>query len=179
MTAPRALQLGLRRTGLGVKSTFNGFKSRIAQRRVASTQTTSESAAADNILVKQRLARPVSPHLGIYQANIAMYGSAFNRITGSILSGAFYIFGFAYLAAPTIGWHIETPSMVAAVGSWPIWAKIATKFSVAFPFLFHSLNGVRHLVWDTGRGFATKTTARSGWVVVAASVVGSAILTSV
>ena len=54
--------------------------------------------------------------------------------------------------------------------------KFAVKFGVALPFVFHSLNGCRHLVWDTGREFGNKSVQRTGWAVVGGTVVGSAVL---
>ena len=41
---------------------------------------------------------------------------------------------------------------------------------MALPFTFHSFNGIRHLVWDVGVGFANKTVMRTGWAVVGLSV---------
>ncbi|MCJ1238790.1 hypothetical protein MMC14_006781 [Varicellaria rhodocarpa] len=129
-----------------------------------------------SILVKQRLNRPVSPHLSIYQPQITWYASIMNRITGSILSGGFYIFGAAYVVAPLFGWHIESASMAAAFGSLPVAAKVALKFGVALPFTFHSWNGIRHLVWDMGREFSNKQVQRGGWTVVGLTVVSSGVL---
>lgn len=101
----------------------------------------------------------------------------FHRITGSVLSGGFYIFGFAYLIAPAAGWHLETPSLVAAVAGWPVIAKVTAKFAIAFPFVFHCLNGLRHLSWDLTIGISNKAVARSGWLVVGLSALGSLALT--
>lgn len=53
---------------------------------------------------------------------------------------------------------------------------MAVKFGVSLPFTFHSLNGVRHLVWDTGRELSNKAVQRTGWFVVGATVVGSGVL---
>lgn len=128
-----------------------------------------EKNEAQEILVKQRRLRPVSPHLSIYRPQITWIGSSLNRITGIMLSGGLYLFGFAYLAAPSMGWHLETPSMVAAVASWPVIAKIAAKATVAFPFFYHSLNGIRHLTWDLGMGLTNPAVIKSGWAVIAAS----------
>ena len=52
------------------------------------------------------------------------------------------------------------------------------KFGIALPFTFHCFNGVRHLVWDTGRGLMNKQVNRSGWAVVGASSVAAALLAS-
>ena len=63
-----------------------------------------------------------------------------------------YVFGAAYLVSPLFGWHLDVVSMAAAFGSLPIAAKVGIKTAIAFPFAYHSLNGLRHLAWDTGVG---------------------------
>lgn len=56
--------------------------------------------------------------------------------------------------------------MIAAVAAWPLWAKASAKFAVALPFFFHSVNGLRHLMWDTGAGMKNITVMRTGWAAV-------------
>ena len=90
-----------------------------------------------------------------------------------MLSGPFYLFGLAYLAAPALGWHLESASIAAAFASWPLIAKIGVKSFFAFPFTFHSLNSLRHLVWDTGSQFSIKQVIVSGWTVVGLSLVSA------
>jgi succinate dehydrogenase (ubiquinone) cytochrome b560 subunit len=55
-------------------------------------------------------------------------------------------------------------------------AKVVTKFAVAWPFTFHSLNGVRHLTWDMGKAFSNKTIIRTGWAVVGFSAASALAL---
>ncbi|KAF2468013.1 cytochrome b560 subunit of succinate dehydrogenase [Lindgomyces ingoldianus] len=174
MASQRVFQLGLRRAAVPSFSKVQPA-GRMVQRRLAATQHFGESEG-QQILAKQRLRRPVSPHLTIYRPQITWYASSLNRITGVALSGTLYLFGIAYLAAPTLGWHLETPSLVAAVASWPVFVKVGAKLAVSFPFIFHSLNGVRHLVWDVGLGFKNVTVTQTGWAVVGLSVVGSLYL---
>jgi len=131
---------------------------------------------ADAILVKQRLNRPVSPHLTIYRPQITWYGSAFNRITGCILSGGIYIFGSAYLIAPMVGWNLSSVSLAASFAAWPIAAKVLTKTLIAIPFTFHTINGLRHILWDFGVLFKNKEVQTTGWVVVGLSTVASIAL---
>jgi len=132
---------------------------------MVNTQTFTADSA--QILAKQRLARPTSPHLSIYRPQITWYASGLNRITGVILSGALYVWALGYLAAPYTGWHFESAPMAAAFAAWPAVAKIGTKVFLAMPFFFHSLNGLRHLAWDMGIGFANQTVIRTGWAAVA------------
>ncbi|KAF2826926.1 mitochondrial succinate dehydrogenase cytochrome b560 subunit C [Ophiobolus disseminans] len=166
MASMRLFQLGLRRAAVpGVR--IQSARS-LVQRRLATSQ-----ADAAEILAKQRIQRPVSPHLSIYKPQITWYASSLTRVTGIILSGSLYLFGFAYLAAPYTGWHLETASMVATVAAWPAAVKVGLKAFFAFPFFFHSLNGVRHLSWDLGLGFKNAQVIRTGW-----SVVGLTIMTA-
>ncbi|EEQ33919.1 succinate dehydrogenase cytochrome b560 subunit [Microsporum canis CBS 113480] len=119
-----------------------------------------------SILAKQRLNRPVSPHLSIYRPQITWYLSSLNRITGAILSGSLYIFASAYLVSPLLGWHLESASLAAAFAALPIAAKVAMKFTMALPFTFHCYNGVRHLVWDMGKQLTNQQVITTGWTVV-------------
>lgn len=66
--------------------------------------------------------------------------------------------------------------MAAAFGSLPVAAKVLAKFAVAMPFTFHSINGVRHLVWDMGKNFKNKSIVATGWTVVGLSVASSLAL---
>ena len=97
-------------------------------------------------------------------------------MTGSILSGSFYLFGAAYLIAPYVGWHLESAAMAAAFASWPIAVQFITKMTLALPFTFHSFNGLRHLVWDTGSMITNQKVIQTGWTVVGLSVFSSVLL---
>ncbi len=58
---------------------------------------------------------------------------------------------------PPFGWHLDTATLVSMFGSLAVTAKLAAKFAMAFPFTFHGINGVGHMIWDTGRGFQRTT----------------------
>ena len=128
------------------------------------------------ILAKQRLNRPVSPHLSIYKPQITWIGSSLNRITGIALSGGLYAFSLAYLVSPLLGWHLESASLAAAFGALPLAAKIPLKFTLALPFTYHSFNGVRHLIWDLGKQFTNQQVIRTGWTVVGLTVTSALAL---
>lgn len=128
---------------------------------------------AMHILVAQRLSRPVAPHLSIYKPQITWIGSSLNRITGVALSGALYVFGVAYLAAPVLGWQITSAGLAAGFAKWPLVAKIGAKMFAALPFTYHSFNGLRHLVWDMGSQLTNQQVIRTGWTVVGLSIVSA------
>src|ERR1700710_1981457 len=133
-------------------------------------------ASSYEILVAQRKNRPTSPNLTIYRPQIPWILSGLHRATGCLLSRGFYVFGAAYLFAPVLGWHIDSVSMAAAFGAWPLALKVLAKFTVAMPFTFHSFNGLRHLTWDMGKEFANKSVIRTGWVCVGVSVTSALYL---
>lgn len=78
-----------------------------------------------------------------------MYTSISNRITGAALPAGLYVGALAYLAIPDAA-TLFTPGLVDIVSSLPDWAKVAGKFTITAPFTFHTFEGLRHLVWDSG-----------------------------
>ncbi|EED18042.1 succinate dehydrogenase cytochrome b560 subunit [Talaromyces stipitatus ATCC 10500] len=140
------------------------------------TSTTPNTTDPTKILAQQRLKRPVSPHLSIYRPQITWYASGLHRITGSIASGGLYVFATAYLVAPVFGWHLESASIAAAFGALPFAAKFLVKLGLALPVTFHSFNGVRHLLWDTGRFLTNKQVIQTGWTVVGLSTISALAL---
>ncbi|KKZ68901.1 succinate dehydrogenase (ubiquinone) cytochrome b560 subunit [[Emmonsia] crescens] len=174
MLPQRVAQQSLRRLAAHNPSQLRIAVSRIAGPVAIATgnhiQTRSTASITNQdptqILPRQRLNRPVSPHLSIYQPQITWILSSLNRITGVALSGGFYIFASAYLVAPLLGWHLESSSLAAAFGALPLAAKVGLKFTAALPFTFHSFNGCRHLIWDLGKQFSNKQVIATGWTVV-------------
>nr|BAS04498.1 succinate dehydrogenase complex, subunit C, integral membrane protein [Trichophyton mentagrophytes] len=178
MFSNRLAQQSLRRLATQHPSAFRNSVSKFArpaaiatgnyaQFRLATSSAAPSGASEPNsILAKQRLNRPVSPHLSIYRPQITWYLSGLNRITGAILSGGLYIFASAYLVSPLLGWHLESASLAAAFAALPIAAKVGMKFTMALPFTFHCFNGVRHLVWDLGKQLTNQQVTTTGWTVV-------------
>lgn len=66
--------------------------------------------------------------------------------------------------------------MAASFGALPWGVKTAIKATVALPFTFHAWNGIRHLVWDTGRALSNKQVVRTGWGVIGLTIVSSGVL---
>jgi succinate dehydrogenase (ubiquinone) cytochrome b560 subunit len=145
-------------------------------RQVTSSPNTEDP---NQILVKQRLARPIAPHLSIYKPQIGWIGSSLHRVTGFALSGTLYLWATAYLVSPAFGWHLESASMAASFGALPLAAKVILKSTLALPFTYHCMNGLRHLMWDLGRGLSNPVIIKTGWTVVGlsiASAVGLALI---
>ncbi|CAO3632735.1 unnamed protein product [Cunninghamella blakesleeana] len=140
----------------------------------ASRPSQAQSPAAETeILRQQRKLRPVSPHLTIYQPQITWYLSAASRVTGAGLGGLLYLSSIAYLAAP-----VESASIVSAVAAAPVAVKVLAKLTLATPFVFHTLNGCRHLIWDTIKFIDIKGVYTTGYAVLAGTAIGSLYLAS-
>ncbi|HTK14109.1 MAG TPA: succinate dehydrogenase, cytochrome b556 subunit [Xanthobacteraceae bacterium] len=120
--------------------------------------------------MKAPVQRPLSPHLQIYRPMLTMMMSIVHRITGI----ANY-YGTLLLA----WWLIAAASGPTAYSKveWFMGSIIGhiVLFGYTWSVLHHMLGGMRHLVWDTGRGFGP---AEREWLAVA-TLVGSIGLTIV
>ena len=114
--------------------------------------------------------RPLSPHLGVYKLMYTMSLSIMHRITGVAASVGLLAFVW-WLMALASG-----PGAYAAamqVLSSPVAKLLLAGFT--FSFVYHFCNGIRHLVWDTGRGLERAQARRSGAIVIVASLVLTAV----
>lgn len=122
----------------------------------------------------QRKARPVSPHLQIYKPQLTWVLSGFHRITGVAMAFPFYALTCGYAAATILNYPLDVDAVVAAFAGLPLVVKAGIKATMAFPFVFHSFNGLRHLIWDTGKELTLKGVYRTGYVVLGLTgVIGS------
>ncbi len=109
--------------------------------------------------------RPLSPHLQVYRWQISNSLSILNRLTGVILSVAFLMFcGWLVLAAAGLKGYQPFADLLRG----PLGAVALAGISLAF--FFHLLNGIRHLFWDVGLGFEKLRARRTGWLVVAGTL---------
>src|SRR5688572_5457247 len=103
------------------------------------------------IINKQRLNRPIAPHLEVYRLSQTYLGSsAWMRITGSAVMGIGYVYFGAYLLSPLFGVDVGSASIVSAFAGLPGAVKTGIKFALAWPFSFHFCNGIKQLLYDSG-----------------------------
>ncbi|MGD0762144.1 MAG: succinate dehydrogenase, cytochrome b556 subunit [Roseiarcus sp.] len=92
-------------------------------------------------------ARPLSPHLGIYRFTLTMAMSIAHRITGAGL----------YVGVLLLAWFLIAASMDASAFSvfsafiQSIFGRLVL-FGFTWALFHHMLGGVRHFIWDAGRG---------------------------
>jgi len=114
--------------------------------------------------------RPLSPHLGVYKFMYTMSLSILHRFTGCVAAVGFLLFVW-WLMALASG-PAAYASAMNALGS-PLAKLVLVGF--AFSFIYHFCNGIRHLIWDTGRGLERAQARRSGVVVIVASILLTAV----
>ena len=114
--------------------------------------------------------RPLSPHLTIYRPQMSSISSILVRISGVSLSFGFVLIVWWLLAASTNIKYFESANSILSS-----WFGIVVLIGSVWALCYHSLGGIRHLIWDMGYGFDLKTTDRMGWAVI----IGSFVLTFV
>jgi succinate dehydrogenase / fumarate reductase cytochrome b subunit len=116
----------------------------------------------------KRVDRPLSPHLQIYRIQLTSVTSILTRITGNGLIVGTLLAVWWLLAAATSDEYFAVADAVATswfgdlvftASLWAIW--------------YHYLAGLRHLVFDAGRGLDVPTAEKLGW----ACIIGSVVLT--
>ncbi len=114
--------------------------------------------------------RPLSPHLSIYRWPVTMVSSILHRATGLAMAAGFIVL-VAWLFDAAAG--AEMYAVFAAAMGSPLGILFLVGWS--FAFFYHMANGVRHLVWDTGRGFEKHQANASAWFVIGFAFVATAL----
>ena len=110
--------------------------------------------------------RPLSPHLEIYKPQITMVMSIVHRITGVGLFLGFALLTWWLVAA---AWGEGALELVnATMGSLP-GQVILLGFTWAL--FHHMLGGIRHFIWDFGRGFSEKSRFGLAWFTIIGGLV--------
>jgi succinate dehydrogenase / fumarate reductase cytochrome b subunit len=109
--------------------------------------------------------RPTSPHALIYRWQIGNTLSILHRFTGAALALGLVAlsYWFVSLAGGPDAYAAATRLLVSPLG-------LALLLGWTFSFLYHLLNGVRHLFWDAGKGFERTQRHLSGWLAVLGAV---------
>ena len=110
--------------------------------------------------------RPLSPHLQIYKMPITAVLSILHRGTGAVLFiGLLLMIGVLVVAASGAdSWQ----TLHSLLSSW--FGKLVL-FGFTFALYYHFCNGIRHLLWDIGKGLSVAEVHKSAWVVIISSVI--------
>jgi len=110
--------------------------------------------------------RPLSPHLQVYKPQLTSVLSILHRLTGVALALGTLLLVWWLIAAATGPEAYDT--VQGFIGS--IIGRLLL-LGWTFALFYHLANGIRHLAWDTGRGFELATAYSTGWLVVIAAIV--------
>ncbi|WP_114394991.1 succinate dehydrogenase, cytochrome b556 subunit [Oleisolibacter albus] len=109
--------------------------------------------------------RPLSPHLQVYRLPLPAISSITHRITGIGLTVGTLVLAWWLIAAASgpdafatvQGFLGSVIGQLLLLGwTWALW--------------YHTLNGIRHLVWDTGKGLELGAAYRGGYISYGGSV---------
>ena len=110
--------------------------------------------------------RPLSPHLSVYRFKYTLTTSILNRFTGILLSIGLLLLVYWLMAAAQGKQAYALAQQLLSLGV----VKLVYA-GLLLAFCYHFIAGIRHLVWDTGRGLERAHSQRSAWVVVIVSLV--------
>src|ERR1035437_7271853 len=110
--------------------------------------------------------RPLSPHLQIYKVELPMLLSGLHRITGIALS-----VGSILLVAWISSAVYSAEAFASMNGFLGGFIGQFVLFGWTFSLFYHSVSGVRHLLWDTGRLPEARHIYTSSMTVLATAIV--------
>jgi len=109
--------------------------------------------------------RPLSPHLSIYKPIPTMVMSIVHRITGVALYAGMLLFAWWLFAAATSEAYFAWVNGFFA----SIFGRLVL-IGFTWALMHHLAGGLRHFLWDTGRGFDKHFSTKLAWATLAFSV---------
>ncbi|CTQ31385.1 succinate dehydrogenase, cytochrome b556 subunit [Jannaschia rubra] len=110
--------------------------------------------------------RPLSPHLQVYRPQLTSITSILTRLTGNALVIAGLMITWWFVAAAS-----GPDAFAVADGFLRSWFGKLIFLGSIWALWYHTLAGIRHLIWDQGYGLEIGTAEKLGWGVVGGSVV--------
>jgi succinate dehydrogenase / fumarate reductase, cytochrome b subunit len=114
---------------------------------------------------RENKVRPTSPHWQVYRWQIGNTLSILHRLTGVALALGLIALCYWFVALAS-----GPQSYAAAMRVFASPLGMLVMMGWTFAFLYHLLNGVRHLFWDLGVGFERTPRHASGWLAVLGAV---------
>ncbi len=115
--------------------------------------------------------RPLSPHLSVYRLIPTMVASIMHRITGAALYFGTLLFVWWIFSAAVSPQYFEFANSI--YGSIP--GQIVL-FGYTWALMHHLAGGLRHFMWDTGRGFDKHFSTKLAWATWAFSISATILL---
>ncbi len=116
-------------------------------------------------------ARPLSPHLFIFRPYVNMVMSIMHRLTGTVnYLGSLLLAVWLISAATGEAEFNQVSSLLASVPG------LIVLFGLTWSVMHHMLGGMRHFIWDTGRGFDIPNIRLLSWGTLLGSVTLTALI---
>ena len=117
--------------------------------------------------------RPLSPHTQVWRWHVTMSASILTRFSGIGLYGGFLIGAV---------WAVALASGPEAYGQFlDVMSSIPGRivlFLLTLAVWYHTAAGVRHLVFDAGRGYHPRTANQTAWAVIAFTVLATVLISA-
>ena len=113
-----------------------------------------------------RRARPLSPHLQVYRPQLTSVLSIIHRMTGVALTAGLLVLTY-WLTSATYG----ADAFASAQWLLGTWIGQLVLWGLVFATFYHLSNGIRHMLWDTGRYLDMPAVERTGYIMVAVSFI--------
>ncbi len=109
--------------------------------------------------------RPLSPHLTIYRPQLTSMTSIFTRLTGNalIVGALLIVWWFSALASGPEAYARANGFMTSWFGDLIMFGSVAALW-------YHTLAGVRHLIWDSGHMLDVESSDRASQIIILVSV---------
>jgi len=115
--------------------------------------------------------RPLSPHLQIYSPMLTMTLSIVHRLTGAALYFGTILLAW-WLIAAAVG-----PQYFAFVQDFMgSYLGRLILFGYTWALIHHMFGGLRHLIWDTGRGLELPTAEFMAQLTIGGSVITTLVI---
>lgn len=115
--------------------------------------------------------RPLSPHLSIYKPIPTMVMSILHRITGVALYFGTFLLAWWLFAAASGQAYFDWVN-----GFFASWFGRLILFGYTWALMHHLASGLRHFLWDTGRGFDKHFSIKLAWATLAFSTLATILL---
>ena len=110
--------------------------------------------------------RPLSPHLMIYKPQLTSIMSITHRATGTALAlGSLMMVWWIVALATGAEYYNFVQSILTS------WFGQLVLFGFTVAVFYHLSNGIRHLFWDFGYNLTIEGVHRSGYMVLASTVI--------
>jgi len=116
--------------------------------------------------------RPMSPHLQVWRWHATMASSILHRATGvanyfGAVAISVWVVLLAFGAEASIGFLFE---------GWMAWVTRFGLIALTYSVSYHWLNGLRHLVWDAGKGYDPKGSNLRSILIIVGAVIPTALI---